>query len=294
MSTRPQEQIGRREGEMSTELPRTPRYSWRSRPATVNANVPGGGLVQRSDAALQTLQDRLYSRSEPYRFGAVLVLLLLTFVYLSAAPPDKWAQAGSVVLESAAVLGALIASRASRLVFRISVVAVTFSVTASCVTIALDTNPRIPVATLVSGVLAVAVPVAIAKGLIDRGIVDARTILGALSIYISIGLFFAFLFGSIHAITGKEVFAQHVTETSSDFVYFSFVTLATVGYGDLTAAGGVGRAFAALEGMAGQLYLVTVVALLVSNLRPHRTREEREADERAADERAEARQEAEA
>ena len=51
-----------------------------------------------------------------------------------------------------------------------------------------------------------------------------------------------------------------------DFLYFSFVTLTTVGYGDLTAAGDFGRAIAAFEAMAGQLYLVTVVALLVSNM----------------------------
>ena len=49
-------------------------------------------------------------------------------------------------------------------------------------------------------------------------------------------------------------------------VYFSFVTLTTVGYGDLTASNSVGRAFAVQEALFGQIYLVTVVALLVSNL----------------------------
>jgi voltage-gated potassium channel Kch len=49
-------------------------------------------------------------------------------------------------------------------------------------------------------------------------------------------------------------------------VYFSFVTLTTVGYGDLTAAFDAGRIASIFEALFGQLYLVSVVALLVANL----------------------------
>jgi hypothetical protein len=222
------------------------------------------GIVER----LTAIQEWLYARTSGYRFGAVLVLLLGTFIFLSAAPPEHWAQAGSVVLESAAVLAALVASRAPRWLFVAAVIIVTLSVAGACITVGLSTDPRVPVSTFVSALLAVGVPVAIARGLWERRIVDARTVLGALSIYVSIGLFFAFIFTAIHEVTDRAFFAQNVTETSADFLYFSFVTIATVGYGDFTAAGGLGRALAALEGMTGQLYLVTVVALLVSNLRP--------------------------
>ena len=59
--------------------------------------------------------------------------------------------------------------------------------------------------------------------------------------------------------------------TRSIRLYFSYVTLATVGYGDYTMAGNLGRAlFAVLEALMGQLYLVTVLALLVSRMRPKR------------------------
>ena len=56
--------------------------------------------------------------------------------------------------------------------------------------------------------------------------------------------------------------------TTADYLYFSFMTQTTVGYGDLTAAGNLGRACAVLEALVGQLYLVTVVALVVSRMRP--------------------------
>ena len=49
------------------------------------------------------------------------------------------------------------------------------------------------------------------------------------------------------------------------------MSLATVGYGDYTAATDLGRTVAASEGLLGQIYLVTVVAVIVSRLRPSRS-----------------------
>jgi uncharacterized membrane protein len=78
-------------------------------------------------------------------------------------------------------------------------------------------------------------------------------------------MFFSFLFGAVQEIDGP-FFAQVADPSRSDFLYFSYVTVATVGYGDLTAASDLGRMLAVTEGLLGQIYLVTVVALIVSNL----------------------------
>ena len=56
--------------------------------------------------------------------------------------------------------------------------------------------------------------------------------------------------------------------TTADYLYFSFVTITTVGYGDFTAASGLGRALASLEALLGQVYLVTVVATIVVGHEP--------------------------
>ena len=53
-------------------------------------------------------------------------------------------------------------------------------------------------------------------------------------------------------------------------LYFSYATLCTVGYGDYTAASDLGHTLAVSEALLGQLYLVTVVALLVGRVRPCR------------------------
>jgi len=61
-------------------------------------------------------------------------------------------------------------------------------------------------------------------------------------------------------------FAQGTDGTRPIRLYFSYVTLATIGYGDYTAAGNLGHALAVLEALIGQLYLVTVVAVIVTRL----------------------------
>lgn len=91
------------------------------------------------------------------------------------------------------------------------------------------------------------------------------TILGALSIYLLIGTFFAALFRAVAAFSNEPFFVTKAARTV-DYLYFSFVTLTTTGYGDLTARTDLGRMLAVTEALLGQLYLVSVVALVVGNI----------------------------
>jgi hypothetical protein len=98
--------------------------------------------------------------------------------------------------------------------------------------------------------------------------VTIEAVLGGLALYILVGLFFAFVFGAINTLGGDPFFAQGVEATPQRCNYFSFSTLTTVGFGDLTARGDLGRTLAVFEALIGQLYLVTVVSVGVSNLAP--------------------------
>lgn len=88
----------------------------------------------------------------------------------------------------------------------------------------------------------------------------------AVCIYVLLGLTFAFAVECVGEFGSRPFFAAHEAGTQGDYTYFSFVTMATVGYGDLTAEGGIGRALAVTEGLLGQIFLVTAVAALVGNL----------------------------
>lgn len=97
-----------------------------------------------------------------------------------------------------------------------------------------------------------------------KGGVDTEVVLGVLCAYLYIGSWYAFLYRAAAFLSNRPFFAQPGTDDGMNYVYFSFITLATVGYGDLSPAYGPGRMLAATEGIIGQLYLVSVVALVVS------------------------------
>jgi hypothetical protein len=113
--------------------------------------------------------------------------------------------------------------------------------------------------------------------------ISVLTVLGALCIYVLLGLSFALVFAVVGTLGPQPFFASQEGGTRSDYVYFSFITLATVGYGDLIPQGGLGRALAVMEGLFGQIYLVTAVAALVGNLGRNRSPRQ-EKNEEASDE----------
>jgi hypothetical protein len=92
---------------------------------------------------------------------------------------------------------------------------------------------------------------------------NAETICGALSVYLLIGQFFAFTDSVVGSFT--RFFVAAGSYSLKDYLYFSFVTLTTLGFGDLVPRGDLSRTLVMIEAMLGQLYLVTVVTLLVSN-----------------------------
>ncbi|MDP5033366.1 MAG: potassium channel family protein, partial [Solirubrobacteraceae bacterium] len=97
--------------------------------------------------------------------------------------------------------------------------------------------------------------------------VRGRAVAGALTIYLLFGTFCGFLYGVEESLSSKPVLHANNPTVSADGatsanMYFSFVTLTTVGYGDLTPTSGAARATAIFEALVGQLYLVGVVATL--------------------------------
>jgi voltage-gated potassium channel Kch len=114
--------------------------------------------------------------------------------------------------------------------------------------------------------LVVAVPVAVVSALRDARTVSIQAVFGAIAIYLVVGLGFALAMNLDARMAGEGYFAQVRHASLSEYVYFSYVTLATLGYGDLTPATAVGRLLAVIETIAGSLYLVTAVSLVVSRI----------------------------
>ncbi len=96
------------------------------------------------------------------------------------------------------------------------------------------------------------------------GQVTAQSIYAALSAYMLIGLMFTEVFAALNVFVAGAFFADGQPANSQTLQYFSFTTLTTLGYGDFTAVGSLGRAVAVLEAITGQVFLATLVARLVS------------------------------
>jgi hypothetical protein len=197
----------------------------------------------------------------------VLVLLIIAVFFSISAPDEPWVLLMTTLVLAASLSIAMLASGARRKVVRAWLVVAGLGIGASIfVAFTQETKAAGGYLALTTLLLTSATIGAIARRLWRHAEISVLTVLGALCIYILLGMSFAFVFETVGNLGSQPFFASQETGTRSDYMYFSFITLASVGYGDLTPQGGLGRALAVTEGLFGQIYLVTAVAALVGNV----------------------------
>ncbi len=113
-------------------------------------------------------------------------------------------------------------------------------------------------------------PFSIVRHLILRSQIDTETLLGAIAAYLLIGMFFAFAYKAAGEFGSAPFFGAAGQGTLTQDLFFSFVTMTTVGYGNLVPAANPGQTFAVLEAVTGQLFLVVAVGKIISALQPRR------------------------
>lgn len=205
-----------------------------------------------------------------HRYVTVLVLILLTITFELAAPDGDVARLVAVLLQALTLIAAVITSRAHVWVVRITVPVCIALVALAAGAVLGTEDVGGDAARLVSLMLVALAPPVIVIGLRDhfreQGGITLQTMFGGICIYLLLGMLFSTAFAATVSITGDPFFVGGDPEVASDFLYFSYSTLTTTGFGDLVAASGLGRALSIAEALLGQIYLVTVVALIVSNM----------------------------
>jgi hypothetical protein len=205
-----------------------------------------------------------------YRFGIVLVLILATVTVTLAAPTGDGGRLVAVALQAAVLVAAVASSKAHRAVIVLSVVAAVAGIAGSAAALFGSGQFGNSSAALVALLYLLLTPPALINGLRkqfrEADAVTIQTMFGVLCLYLLIGLLFGVAYATIGELSSTPFFNPPGEHGRDDFLYFSYTTLTTVGYGDLVAATNLGRSLAITEALLGQLYLVSVVAVIISNL----------------------------
>jgi hypothetical protein len=221
-------------------------------------------LVEPEDRARPSVRDRFIG---PDRYAAVLILIVIAIVATVVLDEQEWERIVAVGLVGLMLIFALRTSQAPAAWRWAAVVAVVVLVIASA--IAESTREGATIRAAIAAVvtlLLIGVEVAIVRRLSTHLTISWDTIMGALCVYLLFGMIFAGAYAVAGHLENGRLFAGHDEFTSTDTLYFSLTTLTTVGFGDLSMRADATRIMAAMEGLLGQIYLITAVALLVGNL----------------------------
>ena len=205
------------------------------------------------------------------RYGLALILILGVMVFIMAAPDQPWTRATALGLQGAALFASLRAAQ-SDMRLRVSVgVLIGLALAAGINLTIFDSDFGPDFVAWASLVLVLLAAPVIALGIVrqvkEHRQITVHTMMGVLCIYLLLGLAFASAFDVINAVSGDPFFrAGDGADDLSNYLYFSLTTITTAGLGDFAPAEGIGRSLTAAEALIGQIYLVTIVAVIVANL----------------------------
>ena len=205
---------------------------------------------------------RLVARA-PDSYVLLLLLLVIDYVVVSVEWRGGFALAFRSALFALTVLLAFHTSRVGAPVQNAVRVLVALTFLATVGVAASGSDVASGSVVLLMSILLLACPVAIGWRILHHSRVTGETIAGAVCIYVLIGMIFANLDYGIQLAAGS-FFAQTGLHDLPDFAYYSYITMSTVGYGDLTPTTGLPRTMAVLEALIGQVFLVVLLARLVS------------------------------
>lgn len=209
-----------------------------------------------------------------HRYVIVFVLVLAIIMVSIALPPDNSGRGLLMIaLTALTLVVAVWLSGTTAWTPRIAVGLVIFAaVAAACSWLIPGVKDEVGVATrLVVLSVVMVLPLVIGEGAYRSMKQDGVTlgvVFGAIANYLLIAVGFAVIYAITSDIETAPFFAGMKVMKFGyfpDFMYFSVVTQSTVGYGDFVPATGAGRAFASVQALMGQLYLVSVVAIVVGN-----------------------------
>lgn len=198
-------------------------------------------------------------------YASVLCLFILDYIAASLAR-GSWSTVLMAFLLNATLLLALHISHVRRIWIILAVLILIANMLSAVVSVLLPNTTVLNRSVLgMGGVLLLFAPLVIARHIATHTTVTGETILGAICVYLLYGMSFAFVFILVGVASPSGFFGTgQQGNTTSNYLFFSYTTLTTVGYGNLVPATQLGQTLAMLEALSGQIFLVIVVARLVA------------------------------
>ncbi|HYN67997.1 MAG TPA: ion channel [Ornithinibacter sp.] len=220
-------------------------------------------------------------RADPVdRFGVVLFFVIATIVVSSLINVDSsygdsllgHAMSGAALLAAARATG--MRRRGRRVVTVAVLVAVGLLAFLSLVEVVAGESSFIGVPPRAADplwlVLVIVVPIIVIRRIAQHTVVGGRTVLGAITAYLQIGVAYAALFQAVDVWSSVPAFGG--PQESSTFTYLSLTTMSTLGIGDVVPTTELSRLLVSSEAVLGQVFLVTIVAIVVSQFAGGRTK----------------------
>jgi voltage-gated potassium channel Kch len=214
---------------------------------------------------------RVRAKRPPFRerleqgdtYGLLLILIVATYFEVAIVEKSQWAQVLLAISFAGVLLLTLhtshVRGRWTRITLIVSVIVIAFTTAQAIVG-----NEAVAGASYIWIAFIVASPVVILARIFRHPRIDLETILGAVCAYLMIGIGFSTIYVMLQQLGSENFFTQPGPYQRIDFLYFSFVVLTTLGFGDFTPGTPVGKVLVTLEALIGQVFLVTVVASLVA------------------------------
>jgi hypothetical protein len=205
-------------------------------------------------------------------FGLVLLLVIITYGVTSFTRFTGWSAVTVTIVACTSAVVALVSSGVRRPVVRVGILLAIASIACAVIAALVDAPGFLAASAINQTLLLGAATVAILRAVLAESVVSFRTILGAISVYMIFGLLFTSIYATVDRLQAGPFFADGAGQGTGDFIFFSFMTLTTTGYGNLVPATQPGKMIAGLEMLFGQIFLVTLIAGLVSLWRPRSRR----------------------
>lgn len=195
-----------------------------------------------------------------------MLLLLLSFIFILIPTVDR-VEGGALILKIIytfiLLTGILSVAKEKKHFIVVSIFAV-IGIVATWLSLVSPTKPVLVLHDFTTILFNAFFAMAILIKTFREGEITYHRIVGSIVVYLMVGLIYTYIFHAVYLLNGPSSFNNISGSALKEFLYFSFTSLTTMGYGDITPVHPLARSLANSEALIGQLYPAILIARLVS------------------------------